>query len=680
MEQVVELPQGDIVEVRRGSSDALARLTNDMARLNRSGHIRIERRPKGIMPRVSQIVLREGKPTIALHEADILLTGLEALLEIESDCSALDSTISLHELTREDVDLIVNLYPTASLDLDAEHISNHREGDGEWWTNARVAKSTWKREERLPELEPSVEAPEFIRLKSKAMLERHGGVVEMLNPGQGLIFDSHDPAKLLQLTGYLASHGRPVLVISRHEVDELNDKYNLPIESCSWLSNNETDNSLDPSLESIRIKIDAFLWGNVRAVVAFEGLEYLAGIHGDDRMIGLIRDICDGIKLEDHLLLVTADLSAFELKKRQLIIRELDEIKPETMDYWTMDAESILDHPICAIPTEDEIQWIESQLKMALGDEIASQNNMADSMHEMTGGADSLDLQEVNSATGNLSAMMQDWAEDSENETQTPHLESIPVSQGPSDDWKPTFHSANTADDPVNVLNEHPDSDTTIEAQVSEQLIEEKVEKVVVETIAKTTTGPRKATVIKRNRKKSMLPPIINRAHTMQANAAVQVAKDSPEFPQQRMNEQSEKHLSMTIQNSDIKQRKALDEIFQPVSYEQDNELQQASVQSAAKRIVTLPPTGEGPNTLNGITDRMPVGTETNLTPAMDLESNEITTQNDSDVREAASRSQSEKSLSTIIETWDEMNAKLLLDNSTLYDEEGNPIERYGGQ
>jgi len=64
----------------------------------------------------------------------------------------------------------------------------------------------------------------------------------------------------------------------------------------------------------------------------------------------------------------------------------------------------------------------------------------------------------------------------------------------------------------------------------------------------------------------------------------------------------------------------------------------------------------------------------------MALESNKNATQNDVDVREAASRSQSEKSLTAIIETWDEMNAKLLLDNSTLYDEEGNPIERYGGQ
>jgi len=411
---MVELAQGEVVESRRGGADILARLTNDMARLGRSGHMRIERRAKGIMPRVSQIVLREGRPILALHESDKLLTGLEALLEIESDCSALDATISLHVQEIEDVDVIAKLFPAAYLDIAAENISNHRQGEGEWWKQSRTLKSTWKREERLPELEPSVETPEFIRQKSKAMLERHSGIVEMLSPGQTLIYDSEDPAKLFQLVSDLATHGRPILVISRYEVEQLNINFDLPIESCSWLSNVETENSLDPSLESIKMKIDAFLWANSRAVVAFEGLEYLAGIHGDDRMIGMIRDLCDGVRLEDHLFISTADLTAFNLSKRQLLTRELDELKSETLDHWLLEDDLLLDHPICATPDEDETRWVETQLKRALGDNLQSPASSVDAMHGMSGGEESLDPLEISNATGNLSAMMQEWAEDSE--------------------------------------------------------------------------------------------------------------------------------------------------------------------------------------------------------------------------------------------------------------------------
>ena len=685
--KMVELAQGEVVESRRGGADILARLTNDMARLGRSGHIRIERRPKGIMPRVSQIVLREGRPILALHEADKLLTGLEALLEIESDCSALDATISLHVQEIEDVDVIAKLFPAAYLDLEAENISNHQQGEGEWWTKSRILKSTWKREERLPELEPSVETPEFIRQKSKAMLERHGGIIEMLSPGQSLIYDSEDPAKLFQLASDLAKHGRPILVISRYEVEQLNLKYDLPIESCSWLSNAETENSLDPSLESIKMKIDAFLWANSRAVVAFEGLEYLAGIHGDDRMIGMVRDICDGVKLEDHLFLSTADLSAFNISKRQLLTRELDEVKPETLDHWLLEDELLLDHPICTSPDEDEVLWIESQLERALGENLQSPANAADAMHGMSGGEELLDPREISDATGNLSAMMQEWAEDSEIESslQIEATQSItsPSPQGPSDDWTPTFHGGRTTDVqesiPRQVQQISPQQ--TVEEDNLDSALNPVIEqRPVQKPTSPKTTGPRKATIVKRAKKIANLPPILTRKHTMQANAAIQVAKDSPTLPQLTIIAQPEKHLSRSIEERDIIQRKALDSTFQPILPKQDLELQQASVQSAAKRIATLPPTSGGPNVLDVIIDIKAIGTETKLTPSMDFDPVNSIRQNEDDIRESARRSQSAKTIDVVVEEWKEAGSKKVLSSSTLYDKEGNAIERYGGQ
>ena len=685
--KMVELAQGEVVESRRGGADILARLTNDMARLGRSGHIRIERRPKGIMPRVSQIVLREGRPILALHESDKLLTGLEALLEIESDCSALDATISLHVQEIEDVDVIAKLFPAAYLDLAAENISNHRQGEGEWWTKSRTLKSTWKREERLPELEPSVETPEFIRQKSKAMLERHTGIAEMLSPGQSLIYDSEDPSKLFQLASDLATHGRPILVISRYEVEQLNANFDLPIESCSWLSNAETENSLDPSLESIKMKIDAFLWANSRAVIAFEGLEYLAGIHGDERMIGMIRDICDGVKLEGHLFLSTADLTAFNLSKRQLLTRELDELKPETLDHWLLEDDLLLDHPICATPDEDEIRWIETQLKRALGDNLQSPASAADAMHGMSGGEESLDPQEISNATGNLSAMMQQWAEDSEIESSLliENSQSLtpPSSQGPSDDWTPTFHGGETTEveqsNPIQVQQTSPQQN--LEEEDVDSSLNPAIEQLAVQKPSSLkSTGPRKATIVKRAKRSANLPPITTRKHTMHANAAIQVAKQSPDLPQLTVIAQPEKHLSRSIKERDIIQRKALDDTFQPISHKQDLELQQASVQSAAKRITTLPPTSGGPNVLDVITDIRPIGTETKLTPSMALDSINPIKQNEEDIRESARRSQSAKTIDVVVEEWKESGSKRILNSSTLYDKEGNAIERYGGQ
>ena len=71
---MVELPQGVVVEVRRGGHDALSQLAGDMSRLGISGHIRIERKPKDMMPRVSQIIIQNGIPKIAIHESDTIKT------------------------------------------------------------------------------------------------------------------------------------------------------------------------------------------------------------------------------------------------------------------------------------------------------------------------------------------------------------------------------------------------------------------------------------------------------------------------------------------------------------------------------------------------------------------------------------------------------------------------------
>jgi hypothetical protein len=193
-------------------------------------------------------------------------------------------------------------------------------------------------------------------------------------------------------------------------------------------------------------------------------------------------------------------------------------------------------------------------------------------------------------------------------------------------------------------------------------------------------TGPRKATIVKRAKKSVNLPPIITRKHTMQANAAIQVAKDSPTLPELTVIAQPEKHLFRSIKERDIIQRKALDDTFQPISHKQDLELQQASVQSAAKHIATLPPTSGGPNVLDVIDDIRPIGTETKLTPSMALDSNNPIRQNEEDMRESASRSQSSKTIDVVVEEWKELGSKRILDNSTLYDKEGNAIERYGDQ
>ncbi len=122
---------------------------------------------------------------------------------------------------------------------------------------------------------------------------------------------------MFDLAGHLAVHGRPLFVLARHEIEALNVNHNIPIASSSLLLQNGDVRSTEPTLENIRRKIDAFLWENLRAVVVLEGIEYLSSLHGDDRIVNFLRDIVDGVRLEDHLFLATGDFNALPITTRQ---------------------------------------------------------------------------------------------------------------------------------------------------------------------------------------------------------------------------------------------------------------------------------------------------------------------------------------------------------------------------
>ena len=126
---MVELPQGDVTEVRRGGPESLRILSMDIARLGTSGYIRIERRPKEQMPRIGLIVFLEGKPMLALHEADAITMSLEALLDIESDAALVDALLAIHELPSSDVNQILNLHPEAHFKIDEQ---NQQTDDDHW--------------------------------------------------------------------------------------------------------------------------------------------------------------------------------------------------------------------------------------------------------------------------------------------------------------------------------------------------------------------------------------------------------------------------------------------------------------------------------------------------------------------------------------------------------------------
>ena len=414
---MVELPQGVVIEVRRGGHDALKQLAGDMSRLNVSGHIRVERKPKELMPRISQVIIQDGMPKIAIHESDAIKMGIEALLEIESDATAIDALISLHELSDDELDKVIRLYPDANIYSQEE---NQSDDDGQWWNQVKLQSRRWVRDNRLPEIESTVEAPEFIRQKTQAQLRRLEGNTRQINLGDVLLFDADDSSMVIELSSAFAGHGRPIQIITRTHPTILNRTHDIPISSCLWLSTSEEDGAISADLEVLRKRILNFLWANKQAVVAIDGLEYLSSRNDDSDLMAFIRAIADEVRMEDHALLLSCDLSAFESTTRHSITREVEELSTSIVDLWLMEEESLFEHPICVDISEEESIWIQQQLNLLAsrtGDLNPSSNV------ELIGGSTVIEADDVISAGENLAQVVDQWEEESRQELDIPQIQ-----------------------------------------------------------------------------------------------------------------------------------------------------------------------------------------------------------------------------------------------------------------
>ena len=641
---MVELPQGDVTEVRRGGPDSLQLLSSDIAKLSTTGYLRIERRPKEQMPRVGHIAFKDGIPMMAVHEATSISMALEALLDIESDCALLDSLLAVHELPLSDVDRILNLYPEAQFQTEQKQSSENEEH--QWWSKARYRTSSWRREERLPEMETVVEAPEALRQRSRAMMQRFDGLEKMLRPGDAYFFDSPDPSPLFDLAGQLAVHGRPLLVLARHDIESLNVEHNIPIASSSWLSQNSSSKSTEPSLENIRRKIDSFLWENLRAVVVLEGIEYLSSLHGDDRIVNFLRDIVDGVRLEDHLFLATADFNAFSMTTRQHLSRYMTDLDASVLEHWNLEPDLLLDHPLCAPASEEEREWIEQQLQQAIsssnGGPVAPQSSVFGTME---GGFDAPESEEVQAATESLHSVVQEWSNEGEPELEPGNPNAEPV----ANHQQPVATEQRPQPTDAAIPRAIPDvAQTSVPAPQLEH------SNAPVTTVKRMPlaqpSGPRKAQKIRRKKKRTL--PRTNQKKQRALFAAVRNAPEAKEFSEVDAGSiQPPQAISSTLENYTQRQERAVEKMAAVPKLH--SSVLDATRQNVNTREHRLPKTPLPNRPLSAVKGRKPVNTETSLTPHMARPGAMEQNQHEKPSREGAYRRQSKPSLEDKLSVWE---------------------------
>ncbi|HHZ74233.1 MAG TPA: DUF835 domain-containing protein [Candidatus Poseidoniales archaeon] len=343
---MAELPKGITKEVRRGGSGVLELLLIDFDKEGSSGYIRIQQPTNPVS--IAQLVISDGAPEMALFESTELLMGHNALEELRDCAAADDSRISVH--TDVDLGLIADLHPEAKLHFAGSdtHADKKVEGwitntkrDSDWWRSKRNREWTMT-EKTLDDDEEDSEADDVADI-----IEYIPG--EEFEAGCSYIIDEQIPDSVFTVATHLASIGHPVMVISRSPPQRISDDFGLPISVCRWLSEREVEGvrTVNPGLEEIRRECDQFLWGSSRAVIILDGVEYLSGIHGFSRLIGMLRNLFDGIQTSNNMVLIPADFDVWDQRERSLLLRECDQISAGTIGEWAQRPAVVEGHRFC---------------------------------------------------------------------------------------------------------------------------------------------------------------------------------------------------------------------------------------------------------------------------------------------------------------------------------------------
>lgn len=669
---MVELPQGVVIEVRRGGHDALKQLAGDMSRLNVSGHIRVERKPKELMPRISQVIIQDGMPKIAIHESDAIKMGIEALLEIESDATAIDALISLHELSDDELDKVIRLYPDANIYSQEENQSDH---DGQWWNQVKLQSRRWVRDNRLPEIESTVEAPEFIRQKTQAQLRRLEGNTRQINLGDVLLFDAEDSNMVIELSSALAGHGRPIQIITRTHPTILNRAHDIPTSSCLWLSTSEEDGAISADLEILRKRILNFLWANKQAIVAIDGLEYLSSRNSDSDLMAFIRAIADEVRMEDHALLLSCDLSAFESTTRHSITREVEELSASIVDLWLMEDESLFEHPICIDISEEESIWIQQQLNL-LASRTGDLNHSSNP--ELIGGSTIIEAEDVISAGESLAQVVNQWGEESRQEVDTSQLQEVfeeasknLVTNLVGDDEKYGDNSLGE--------NQAKSESVMIPDTPIEQFNEEEipVESAPVISIKVKSPVPRKAIRIKR-RKVRKTKQRSGQVHFSKSRMSAAVKNNTELSGLENFDTYKSRKLGISDDLTEYSQRQdnAFRKTFKTNEHSSDQSLIQASKQKAAKKNPSIKAL-KMDKSIKHLTSAVTQNPDSSLNPLM-ARGVEVETKKSKFSRESASRTQSKTTIDEHYQEWsrDEKSNK---STGKLFDEKGKELKKVTG-
>ena len=646
---MVTIEHGDLIEQRRGGVDVLRVLVRNLAVHEQSGAVLI-RSPDDEVSR-GWLLFRLGQPVMAFHSRGEERMGLEALLSIEHDALEVENELLLYELTMNALRSTMSQHPSSVLHL--EH-QEQESGSESWWSSVRLPSSSWRRAARLEDIEAmALETEERQRSRPE-----NNGDQTVLEPGRVYLLDSPDPHPMIQLGVELAERGMPLLGLFGLPHAETEHTSRLPDPQCYALLSPHGGYTVLDERSSMEAVVNAFQWGNERSVILLDGLDRIGNAFGEGSMIDVVRSVCDGVRFNDHVALITTDLELFETAIQRRLLAEATPLRLRVVEAWNHEPDVLWDHPVLLAPDEEEEQWLAAQIQHQ-GSKVGAPSSVQQNTVE--GGSYEPDEEERAQAVQALSEVVEAWPDEDPIQERTHAASPTSVSVG-EQAWRPQHPQPVNEGRYVSDSPRAPPEDFAGPQPYRRVRVAQKLK-----ATPKPPPQPRAPQRMLRRKPAASLPSIAPGLTPARSAAVTESAPELPNWPTSSTTKQSYRKENMDV----FVQKQAIAEerhsvVQTPV---QTKALKDSAASSPNLDNIALPePAVHQTVNLPSTSTDDPLTSSLRPVPSTSKPS-----------REASAKDQRSLDMEDIYERWATFDDPEDMDSTALYNELGEALERYKG-
>lgn len=143
-----------------------------------------------------------------------------------------------------------------------------------------------------------------------------------LEPGECYLVREKKPEKSLEIFCDLVTHGIPGFLVSRRHPEKIKRKYMLARTPALWLSQAETEHTIDPSdLSKLNFIIGDFTRKSDESVILLNGIEYLITQMSFETVLKYVEELKDIVVVNNSRLIIPIHEGILSLKERSILER-----------------------------------------------------------------------------------------------------------------------------------------------------------------------------------------------------------------------------------------------------------------------------------------------------------------------------------------------------------------------